>query len=202
MDASLLNKSDNSSLNSEMIVIMDESKDSETQSHTHTHTQSQSHTQIAVEHIYEKNNNYENNYNKNNENTNNMKKNENGEYVDDISDRILVINPSIENAPNINKNSFLSSPPKKEINTINPTDLLSNQKKNKKNNSLSLLFSNFSNSFYLKEIKVGPDRKEKKGREIKNIVSKELLIAAKIANIEIDDLGKSITFFLFSLISS
>jgi hypothetical protein len=171
VDASLLNKSDSSPQNSELIVAMEESKDSINQIQD-----------IVGRDSFEKSADIDN-------------KNEKYE-IQNISNHIIVINPNLDNATkSTNKNSLSYNPKKVDNRFTTPSDIPSLEKNKSDNGSLSNFLSKFSNSFYLKQIKVSPERKDVKEREIKNIVSPELLLAAKSADIEIDDLGKPIVLF-------
>jgi hypothetical protein len=180
VDASLLNKSDSSPENSELIVAMEESKDSVNQIQD-----------IVERELFEKSADIDN-------------KNEKYE-IQNISNHIIIINPNLDNTTtSTNKNSLSCNPKKVDNKFTTPTEIPSLQKNKSDSGSLSNFLSKFSNSFYLKQIKVSPEKKDVKEREIKNIVSPELLLAAKSADIEIDDLGKPIVVLnslLHSLLS-
>lgn len=162
-----------------MIIVIDESKDSEAQIQG-----------IVDRDSIDKNTENNNNNNDIDNEINNKEKNEKYD-IQNISNKFIVINPSIDNIQNTEKkNSFSLNPNKIDSKFTDSTDIPSLQKNKEDNGSLSKFLSDFSNSFYIKQIKKSPERKENIGREIKNIVSSELLLAAKSADIEIDDLGK------------
>jgi hypothetical protein len=175
VDASLLNKSENPST-IELIVAMEESKDS-----------------VCLTLGTEKRNSFAR--------SPESHKN-NGKYeIQNISNQFIVVNPNIDNPTKAtDEKAFLSSP-RKVDKFSSPADIPSLQKTESKRGSLLNFMSKFSNSFYLKQIKVSSEKKEIKEREIKNIASPELLFAAKAADIEIDDLGMSVVT-IHSLIPS